>query len=118
MTQYKLIYFNLRGRGEVARLIFTYAGQQFEDYRVKSKEWPQFKTSTLTGKLPILEIKDENNKLTSLVQSRAICRYLANKFNLAGATDLEKAKADEIVDQVSFFMNFCNYSLIILRLLD
>lgn len=39
--------------------------------------------------------------MTRLVQSRAICRYLANKFNLAGKTDLEKAKVDEIVDQIN-----------------
>jgi hypothetical protein len=91
MSQYKLIYFNLRGRGEVARLIFTYAGQEFEDYRVKSKDWPNYKLSTpvnfifkkiiiffyntylKTGKLPILEIKDESNGLvTRLVQSRLV----------------------------------------------
>jgi hypothetical protein len=91
MSQYKLIYFNLRGRGEVARLIFTYACQEFEDYRVKSKDWPKYKPTTpvififkkiiiffyitylKTGKLPILEIKDENNGLvTRLVQSRLV----------------------------------------------
>ena len=48
MSQYKLIYFNLRGRGEVARLIFTYASQEFEDYRVKSKDWPNYKKLVLS----------------------------------------------------------------------
>ena len=99
--EFKLIYFNLRGRGEVARLIFTYAGQNFEDCRIKSANWPEFKLTTPTGKLPILEIKDESNNVVRLCQSRAICRYLANKFNLAGKTDLEKAKVDEYVDQIN-----------------
>jgi hypothetical protein len=73
MVQYKLIYFNLRGRGEVARLIFKYVKQNFEDVRVKSSDWPELKTLTPTGKLPILEIKDENNGLaTRLVQSRLV----------------------------------------------
>ena len=101
MNQYKLIYFNLRGRGEVARLIFAFAGQHYEDFRVEPANWPQFKPTTPTGKLPILEIKDESNNVVRLCQSRAICRYLANKFNLAGKTDLEKAKVDEYVDQIN-----------------
>jgi hypothetical protein len=73
MVQYKLIYFNLRGRGEVARLIFKYGKQNFEDARVKSGDWPQLKILSPTGKLPILEIKDENNTLvTRIVQSRLV----------------------------------------------
>ena len=29
------------------------------------------------------------------------CRFLANKYNLAGRTNLERAQADEIVDTVT-----------------
>ena len=35
-----------------------------------------------------------------LCQSQAIARYLAKKFKLTGATDLEAAKCDEIVDAI------------------
>lgn len=43
MVHYKLIYFNLRGRGELARLVLHQAGVQFEDYRVDRADWPQLK---------------------------------------------------------------------------
>ena len=38
-------------------------------------------------------------------QSITIARYLANKFNLAGATPHEKAQADMVVDCVADFFN-------------
>ena len=42
--QYKLIYFNARGRAEVARLILHYAQVPFEDYRLADRaEWSQIK---------------------------------------------------------------------------
>ncbi len=43
MPQYKLIYFNGRGRGELPRQVFALAGQDFEDYRLKDGEWATFK---------------------------------------------------------------------------
>ena len=41
----KLIYFNFRGRGELARLILVQAGVQFEDFRLEKSEWPNHKPS-------------------------------------------------------------------------
>ena len=43
MSNYKLVYFNARGRAELARLIFHAAGQQFEDSRFEISEWPEHK---------------------------------------------------------------------------
>jgi len=43
--QYKLIYFNARGRGELSRLILHCAGVPFEDFRFEMKEWPAIKSS-------------------------------------------------------------------------
>lgn len=100
MTLYKLIYFNIRARGELARWIFAYTSQKYEDFRVDYSDWPEMKPTTPVGTLPILEIT-EGGKETKISQSRAICRFLANKFNIAGKTDLEKAKADEIIDQIN-----------------
>ena len=34
MSEYKLIYFNVRGRGEICRLMLAQAGVKFEDKRI------------------------------------------------------------------------------------
>lgn len=43
MPSYKLLYFNVRARGELPRLIFAQAGQEFVDERVK--DWDKLKPS-------------------------------------------------------------------------
>ena len=45
MPEYKLTYFNLRGRAELSRLIFAYAGQKFQDVRIEREQWPELKES-------------------------------------------------------------------------
>ena len=45
MPQYKLTYFNIRGRAEVPRLIFAHAGVEYEDHRIKGEEWQALKPS-------------------------------------------------------------------------
>lgn len=101
---YKLTYFKARGRGEFIRLAFLIAGVEFEDFCIDfQEEWPAFKA---TGKcpfnqLPILEIKeDANSEPITLSQSLAILRYLANEFGLTPDSNLDKARADAIVDAV------------------
>ena len=47
MTQYKLYYFDARGRAEYIRLIFALAGVEYEDYRVPRDEWPEVKKSKI-----------------------------------------------------------------------
>uniref|UniRef100_A0AC34QIV0 Glutathione S-transferase n=1 Tax=Panagrolaimus sp. JU765 TaxID=591449 RepID=A0AC34QIV0_9BILA len=53
--QYKLYYFDSRGRGETARLLFHAAGQEFEDVRFSHEQWPEYKPQSPTGKAPWLE---------------------------------------------------------------
>ena len=43
--KYKLTYFNLRGRAELARLVFAAAGQKYEDIRIEKEQWPELKPS-------------------------------------------------------------------------
>lgn len=45
MAPYKLVYFNARGRAEPIRLIFAYAGQQYEDVRLDGADWGGYKSS-------------------------------------------------------------------------
>ncbi len=70
MAQFKLTYFNVKGRAEVIRLIFKAAGQPFEDIRVSYSD-TNYKTSSPTGKIPFLEIH-ENGTVVKLSQSLAI----------------------------------------------
>jgi len=93
MSQYKLTYFNGRGRAETSRLLFAAAGVSYEDNRIEREQWPELKPSAPFGQLPILEVDG-----VKLGQSNTIARFLARRFNLAGKTDVEQARADMLVD--------------------
>uniref|UniRef100_A0A0M3HW22 Glutathione S-transferase 1 n=1 Tax=Ascaris lumbricoides TaxID=6252 RepID=A0A0M3HW22_ASCLU len=99
MSQHKLTYFNIRGLGEGARLIFHQAGVEFEDNRLSREDWPSLKPSTPFGQLPLLEVDGE-----VLAQSTAIFRYLGRKFGLAGKTPMEEAQVDSIFDTYKDFI--------------
>uniref|UniRef100_A0A8W8LSQ5 Uncharacterized protein n=1 Tax=Magallana gigas TaxID=29159 RepID=A0A8W8LSQ5_MAGGI len=49
MKDYKLTYFDIRGKAEISRLLFAAAGVQYADDRIKRKDWPALKPS-LSGK--------------------------------------------------------------------
>jgi len=93
MTHYKLTYFNVRGRGEIIRLVFAEAGVKYDDIRVEKEKWAEIKATTPFGQIPVLEFDG-----VKLCQSNACARYLARKYNLAGKTDKEQAQADMFVD--------------------
>ena len=93
MVHYKLNYFNLRGRGELIRLIFAVAGQKFEDHRFELTHWHEHKSRAPFGKAPWLEIFDHDHT-TVLAQSPTIARYLARKFHLAGKNEIEMAELE------------------------
>ena len=96
MSTYKLYYFNGRGRGEVARLIFAAAGEKFEDIRYDRTEWGAHKAEMPLGQMPVLEYNG-----TKLPQSGAIGRFLAKQFNLAGKDNFEQAEVDAVVDTIN-----------------
>lgn len=39
MVQYALNYFDVRGLGETARMVFYYANIDFQDNRITQEEW-------------------------------------------------------------------------------
>ena len=99
MTKYTLIYFNMRGRAEVTRLLFAQAGVEYEDKRVTPEEWQQLKPSTPTGTLPVLEVDGK-----MLFGSGPIVRFVAERYNLAGSNDFENAEIAGILDIVHDLM--------------
>ncbi|PIC34829.1 hypothetical protein B9Z55_014367 [Caenorhabditis nigoni] len=108
MIQYKLIYFDVRGLGEVSRQLFHLAGCEFEDVKIPRNDeqaWLELKKSTPFGQLPILKILDaESQNEIEIPQSSAIGRYLANQFGYAGKTPEEKAMVDAVIDQFKDFL--------------
>ena len=101
MATYKLIYFNAKGRGEVARMILSQAGVQFEDYRVSGyggEDWAKLKPTTPTGMIPVLEVDGK-----PLTGSGPIDRFLAERFGLAGSNDFENAQVAGIIDVAGDF---------------
>ena len=91
MSGIKLVYFNLMGRAETARLILAQAGVSYEDKRIEKEEWPALKASLPMGQLPVLEVDGK-----TIGQSMAIARYCARRFGLAGKDELEGAMADPL----------------------
>jgi len=99
MPHYKLTYFELRGLGEVARLIFAQAEVPYEDNRMKmdSTDW---KAEAPFGQLPILEVDG-----VKIAQSCAIARYLARQYGLAGQNPIEEAQVDSLADALKDYFN-------------
>ncbi|CAK8674278.1 unnamed protein product [Clavelina lepadiformis] len=92
MPNYKLVYFNSKGRAEVVRLMFAEAGIEFEDKRVQEEDWPQLKPTMPFGQLPVLYIDDK----PPLPQSGAIERYVARELNFDGGSSLAFAYIDMV----------------------
>ena len=104
MPQYKLTYFDGRGRAEVVRLIFAQAGVQYEDKRITKEEWGELKPNTPNGAVPILEV--DGKKIGGVVP---IVRFVAERHGLAGSNDLENAEIACILDLISdLFLAFAN----------
>ncbi|KAI6177476.1 hypothetical protein M3Y97_00911600 [Aphelenchoides bicaudatus] len=101
----KLYYFDSRIIAEPTRLVLVYAKADWEDVRIPRDEWPAMKEKMPRGKVPVLEVDGKY-----LTESAAICRYVANKYGLAGNDSWEKAKVDELIDiQKEFYSNNAPY---------
>ena len=45
MPNFKLTYFNVRGRAETSRMLFALVGQDYVDERIPFEDWPKVKQS-------------------------------------------------------------------------
>ena len=111
MPEVKLTYFNLRARGEPARLILAYAGVQYEDDRIPApwddpKPWSEMKPKTPYGEVPILYWDG-----VEIAQSLGVARFLAREFGLVGDNNIEAAQVDEIIYALQDALNAGYYAL-------
>merc|ERR1712137_823829 len=77
--------------------MFAYSGTKFTDHRWSFEEWPAIKSTMVNGQAPVLEVK-KDGKTYNLSQSRAIIHYLAREFGLAGKTNCEEFRANEVME--------------------
>lgn len=95
MPDIKLVYFDLRGRGEPSRLVLAAAGKEWEDVRIPFDEWPAQKDSSPYGQLPYLEYKGK-----TYGQSQAIAGFLAREFGLYGRSNIDGLRIMEVCNLV------------------
>uniref|UniRef100_T1JF51 glutathione transferase n=1 Tax=Strigamia maritima TaxID=126957 RepID=T1JF51_STRMM len=101
--KYRLLYFDVRGLGESIRFLFAHLKIDYEDVRFPhdggmSAEWKKLKPKQPFGKVPVLEVDGE-----AIAEARAIGRYIAREYGLAGKNNLEAAKCDMIVSALRDF---------------
>jgi len=93
MVAYNLHYFNLTGRAELIRLVFTATGQKFTDTRIGFGDWAAIKPGTPFGSLPYLDVDGK-----PLGQTKAIIRYVAHEHGIGGKDAFEQALVDSVVE--------------------
>lgn len=91
---HKLYYFNVRGRGEAIRYLLVDNAIPYEEVLINRESWAELKPKTTFGQLPMLVMEDG----TELVQSNAILRALARKYDLYGSSEQEANMIDMIND--------------------
>ncbi|VDD82650.1 unnamed protein product [Mesocestoides corti] len=88
-SKLKLIYFNVRGRGELIRFVLYAAEKDFEDSRIRDTDWPTLKPKMPFQQLPVLEVTPPGGQTVQLTESLAITRLLARTFNMYANTPEE-----------------------------
>jgi len=98
MSKPVLSYFPGRGRAEVIRLTLAEAKVDYVDNRV-----PDISELKKSGKLAFEQVPLYEDGGLVLVQSATIARYVAKKYNLHGANNIESAKIDMVYDGITDF---------------
>ncbi|XP_074093292.1 glutathione S-transferase-like isoform X2 [Macrotis lagotis] len=92
----KLYYFNGRGRMESVRWLLAAADVEYEEELFETAE--DFENFVKRGKLMYQQVPMVEMDGMYLVQSRAILKYIATKYNLYGKDLKEKALIDMYVE--------------------
>jgi glutathione S-transferase len=86
--------------------MLIFSGEKFDEVKIDYDEWPNWKPTLPFKQIPLLEITSPSDgKTTVIAQSNAIERYLANRFNLFGKDDLERARIDMINEHIVDLIN-------------
>ncbi|KAG0045368.1 hypothetical protein BGZ83_009418 [Gryganskiella cystojenkinii] len=104
-STFKLLYFNLHGRGGLIRNLLAYGGHKWEELPL---DWPAQKSQTQFQCLPVVWETTSLGTVLELAESQAIERYLAKKFHLFGKNAWEEHKINEFFNstdstQIVFF---------------
>ncbi|KAK8402146.1 hypothetical protein O3P69_001317 [Scylla paramamosain] len=105
---YRLLYLNIRARGEPIRWLLRALEVEFEEERIDMfTEWGAKKEELKWGQTPVLEVDGEH-----LGQTTVICRYLGEKHDLAvedSWTATRQQEAVEYLHDVSSLAAFAFY---------
>ncbi|HET8940713.1 MAG TPA: glutathione S-transferase family protein [Rudaea sp.] len=97
MSKTKLIYFDAPvSRGEECRLALHLAGIDFEDVRLTHADWPQMKSQTPYGALPVLELPGH----APLAQTNAILVLIGRRHGLHPTDDFDAARHEGMMQHV------------------
>ncbi|XP_036622976.1 glutathione S-transferase-like [Trichosurus vulpecula] len=105
----KLYYYDGRGRGESVRWLLAAAGVEFEEVLFRTAE--EFENLIKGGNLMYQQVPMVEMDGMYMVQTRAILKYIAAKYNLYGKDLKERALIDMYVegmrdlnDMIMFFI--------------
>ncbi|KAF4653057.1 Glutathione S-transferase A4 [Perkinsus chesapeaki] len=95
---FKLNYFAGRGRAEAIRFTLALANVEYENVFIRTrKDMLDLMPKLKYGQVPMLETPEGD----CLVQTGAIIRYIARRFNLYGASEGKEERVDEIIEAAS-----------------
>ncbi|TGZ72150.1 hypothetical protein CRM22_002263 [Opisthorchis felineus] len=97
---YTLFYFHFRGRAEAIRMILHANDVHFEDVRFSMNEWPERRNQIPGSRVPLLQVKKtKTQEVANYVESMAIARMLAKRFNMMGDSEEEYYKVERMVGE-------------------
>ena len=89
----QLIYFDIRGRAEVIRLLLEDVGAEYEDVRVSQDDWAQIRSSMPFRRVPVYR---ERN--LEIPETYAILGFLGRRHGLLGSTEPNRIRCDVAVE--------------------